>query len=165
MIYLCIHGFMIVQSYTCRIMTMINDSCQHRCGIYKQAFDIFFSKWKLRSLWQERTSLVTSVKRLIALCRSVPIKWLGYWKDDHLYRLGAALVGHGLVSELSFHATLNGSMEERRTLETRSRHAHASKKNLSTAMLYGTNESNVTKLTCRITKRSRSFVRSTDWPE
>lgn len=32
MIYLRIHGFMIVQSYTCKIMTMINDSCQHRCG-------------------------------------------------------------------------------------------------------------------------------------
>lgn len=32
LIYPCIHGFMMVQSNTRRIMTMINDSCQHRCG-------------------------------------------------------------------------------------------------------------------------------------
>lgn len=55
---------------------------------------------------KERTSLVTNVKRLIALCRSVPIKWLGYWKDDHLYRLGAALVGDTIYSRGSLSCDL-----------------------------------------------------------
>lgn len=43
MIYLHIHGFMIAQSYTCRTMTMINDSCQHRCGTTNKRSMFFLS--------------------------------------------------------------------------------------------------------------------------
>lgn len=128
LIYLCIHGFMMAQSNTRRIMTMINGPCQHRCGItFTISVRCFSFRMKSPQLMvRKETSLVTSVKRLIALCRSVPIKWLGYWKDDRPFVAPWRSLGgrHDFVLETLFSRDLQrlhgGATHWKRGLDTHS---------------------------------------------
>lgn len=118
------------------------------CGLYEVRKDIighgtsngwlhFVDLFRLSDADIERTIICTAL-----------------WRNLGIYKR------HGLVSGISFHATLNGSVEDRRTLKTRSRHALTSRKK-TIDHLYGTTRMSFASYT-RTIKRIIRPLRSLD---
>lgn len=142
-------------------MASINDIYQHKCSTFTNKHSMFFF------LLYVNSAACTVRKDIIG--HGMSNGWLHF---VDLFRLSDADIErttictalwrnlgerYGLVSKISFHATLNGSIEDRRTLKTRSRHAYISKKAISHYVMR--NNSNVVRVLCADNKEKR-IIRS-----